>query len=190
MKMKSQRIRRRSFFPEDLLVIEADFRLMIVSSNILGKGGKLILQDNAIRPARNTRESRTPIVIGTSPTPMSTVNRLTPRSPAATQHLATARITDGNSTLPDVLRLEYIKCTDDGIILWDMISELASLELLFQMVTTGDYAWDALEDEMLSKGVDMPSNFQAIEVYLMTKRNLSNARQNINMARDDLMEHM
>ena len=77
-----------------------------------------------------------------------------------------------------------------GISRWDMISELASLELLFQMVTTGDYAWDALEDEMLSKGVDMPSNFQAIEVYLMTKRNLSNARQNINMARDDLMEHM
>ena len=43
---------------------------------------------------------------------------------------------------------------------------------------------------MLSKGVDVPSNFQPIEVCSMTKTNLSNARQNINMACDDLMEHI
>ena len=128
--------------------------------------------------------------IGTSPTSILTVDCLIPQSPTATQHLATACSTDGNSTIPDVLRLECIKCMDDGTILWDMISELASLELLFQLVTTGDCAWDALEDEMVLKGVDMPSNFQAMEVCSMTKTNLSNARRNINMARDDLMGHM
>ena len=36
----------------------------------------------------------------------------------------------------------------------------------------------------------MSSNLQAMEVCLMTKTNVSNACQNINMARDDLMEHM
>jgi len=163
MKMKSHRIRHRSFSPEDLLVIEADFRLMIVSSNILGRGGKLILQDNALRPACNTRESRTPVVIGTSPTPMPTVDRLTPQSPAATQHSPTPCSTDGSTTFPDALRLECIKCTDDGTILWDMISELASLELLFQLVTTGDCSWGALEDEMLSKGVTCLLTFNRLK---------------------------
>ena len=40
------------------------------------------------------------------------------------------------------------------------------------------------------KGCDLPSNFQPIEVCSMPKINLSNARQNINIARDGLMEHM
>ena len=102
----------------------------------------MILLDNAVLPTRNARESQTTVVIGTSPTPMLTVDRRTPQSPASTQHLATARST---YALPDALQLECIKCTNDGTILWDMISELASLELLFQLVTTGDCAWDALK---------------------------------------------
>ena len=71
-----------------------------------------------------------------------------------------------------------------------MIAELVSLELLFQLGTTGDCAWDAIEDEMLLNGVDMPSNFQAVEVCLVMETNLSKARWYINMAYNDLMEHM
>ena len=57
IKLKSDTIRRRSFSPEDLLLIEADFRLMIVSSNILGEDGKLVLDGNSVYPAQSTRGS-------------------------------------------------------------------------------------------------------------------------------------
>ena len=92
---------------------------------------------------------------------MPTIDWLTPQYPAATQHSPTARSTDSSSTFPDALRLECIKCKDDDTKLWDMISEPACLKLSFQLVTTGDCAWDVLADEILSKGVDMLSNFQA-----------------------------
>ena len=55
---------------------------------------------------------------------------------------------------------------------------------------TGDCAWDAIDDEILLKGVDMSSNFQAMEACLMTKTNITNTCRDINMARDDLMKHM
>ena len=57
----------RSFRTDDLLMIETDFRLMIIISNILCKGGKLVLHDKSICPARDSRGSRTPVVISTSP---------------------------------------------------------------------------------------------------------------------------
>jgi len=62
----SDTVRRRSFAPKDLILIENDFCLIIATTNTLGNSGKLVIRDNTIYPARSTRESRTPVVIQTS----------------------------------------------------------------------------------------------------------------------------
>ena len=65
------------------------------------------------------------------------------------------------------------------------MSDLASLEILFEMTVRDDLAWDTVEGKMLSKGVGMPSTFQPIERCLMTKLDIYNMRRNINIARGD-----
>lgn len=49
--------RRRSFAPEDLALIENEFRLVIATTNTLGSSGKLVLLNNTVYPARSTRET-------------------------------------------------------------------------------------------------------------------------------------
>ena len=44
----------------------------------------------------------------------------------------------------DSLHLECLKYTEDGTILWDVMSDLASLEILFEMVARDDLAWDTV----------------------------------------------
>ena len=39
-------------------------------------------------------------------------------------------------------------CTQDGVILWDMVGELETLELLFHLHARDDIAWDVLEVAM------------------------------------------
>ena len=53
------------------------------------------------------------------------------------------------------------------------------------MVVRDDLAWDTIEGKMLSNGVDMPSTFEPIELCLITKLDIFNMRQNINIACDD-----
>ena len=194
IEMTSDKVRRRMFPVEDLQTIENDFRQMIVSTNILGKGGKVVLHNNFLCPARNTRESCTPVVINT--TPSSTTPSSNP--PLDSHHVLqneTPRQNDASHTandasFPDALRAYCLRCTDDCTIFWDMTPELASIELMFELVMRDNLAWDAVEDAMKSRDVDMPSNFQPEELCTMTKQDMVNARKNINSARDDLIEHM
>ena len=193
IKLKSDTIRRRSFSPQDLLLIEeADFRLMIVSSNILGAGGKLVLDGNSVCPAQSTREARVPVSVRTSPSPASTVMHvMTPsRSRTRDESQGADPISSTIGSLPESLGLQGLKCTEDGVILWDMVSELGSLELMFRLIITDGLTLDAVETKMKSKRVDMPLTFEWEELCLLSKRSIMNARKNIKTARDDLMNHM
>ena len=79
-------------------------------------------------------------------------------------------------------------CTHEGVILWDMVTELASLELLLHLHTREDIVWDGLEDTtMKKKGVEMPHIFHPIELCAMSETNIFNARESIKVARDDFL---
>ena len=131
IEMTSDKVRRRSFPVEDLQTIENDFCLMIVSTNILGKGGKVVLHNNFLCPARNTRESCTPVVINT--TPSSTTPSSNP--PLDSHHVLQnetplqndASHTANDASFPDALRAYCLRCTDDCTIYWDMTPGLASI---------------------------------------------------------------
>ena len=74
--------------------------------------------------------------------------------------------------------------------MWDMVNELASLELMFKMIIDDNLSHDAILEKMKEMGVDSSSIFEAHEIYPMTKKNIVNTRRNINVARDNLVEHM
>ena len=64
-----------------------------------------------------------------------------------------------------------MKCTQDGVILWDMVNELILLELLFHLEMKYNIAWDALSDAMEKQGVNMPTAFEPIEICAMNGTN-------------------
>ena len=68
---------------------------------------------------------------------------------------------------------------EDGVIFWDMVTELASLEFLFHLHMTNDIAWNALEVAMKKKGVGLPNTFEPVELCSMSETNKLNSRRNI-----------
>ena len=66
--------------------------------------------------------------------------------------------------------------------MWDMVKELASLELVFDFVDK-DWAWgDTVEGQMKSKGVASPSTFALDEIADMSERDIVHAIRNISLA--------
>jgi len=92
--------------------------------------------------------------------------------------------------MPDALRLRSLQCTNNGAIQWDIVLELASLELLFEIHVKDDIVWDCLKAEFEKKDVDMPTIFLPQELCPLSKRYISRCHQNIGAARDDLMEEL
>ena len=54
----------------------------------------------------------------------------------------------GTGTFPNILHLQSLLCTMGGHILWVMVSELASLKLMFHFVTRCDLDLDKVEYAM------------------------------------------
>ena len=75
--------------------------------------------------------------------------------------------------MPDALRLRSLQCTNNGAIQWDIVLELASLELLFEMHVKDGIVWDCLEAEFVSKGVNMPYTFLPQELCPLSKQYIS-----------------
>mmetsp|Transcript_18978 Transcript_18978/g.34978 ORF Transcript_18978/g.34978 Transcript_18978/m.34978 type:complete len:213 (+) Transcript_18978:428-1066(+) len=188
--LHDKRIRRRSFSPEDLDMIEQDFRLILSCSNIIGR---IEVLDNMVVAKQSTR----PIVDGPRP-PMNaypssqtraSANESAPEveSPSCNE-VGNETVTPG--TIPETLCLKSLYCTIDGSILWAMVPELASLELMFHLVTECDFAWDHIELEMQKRGVELPEFVHPMDLCTMTPRDISRAMANINYARLDLLEHL
>ena len=74
--------------------------------------------------------------------------------------------------------------------MWDMVTELASLEVLFHVHSSEGFACDAIEEEMTRRGIRMPTVFEPTELSLMSTRNKQNAATNIKLARDDVVESL
>ena len=71
-----------------------------------------------------------------------------------------------------------------------MVAELAALELLFCLCVQDGLAWGTVASKMELEGVYMPLTFDPEDIVDLSRKNVSNARRNINLARDDLMEHL
>ena len=191
--MSSDKVRRRSFDPSDLDFVESDFKCMLVVSNIVGKltmGGDIM---NSI----STRASHVRTNVRTRPPSNQASLDQSNDSTTSTLH-ATPQRMNQRTTLPsnnqeigEHLRKKNLLCTtEDGMIQWDKVTELASLELLFHLHMREDIAWDSLESEMKKMGVDLPITFDPNELCTMSKTNINNVRKNISEARTDWELHM
>ena len=175
-----------------------------MSSNILGKGSKLDVVLGELVPSSNTRESRIRIVANAQDAPRTTDRRrnsttstprhnITPSSTVMTPRRLSLSDTSSSSqigSIPDSLRKESLSCLLDGAIMWDMVTELASLEVLFHVHSSEGFACDAIEEEMTRRGIRMPTVFEPTELSLMSTRNKQNAATNIKLARDDVVESL
>ena len=74
--------------------------------------------------------------------------------------------------------------------MWDMVRELASLELMFKLLIDDNLSHNSIVEKMTEMGVGSPSNFEPIKICPVTKKNKVNARRNINAARENLVEHL
>ena len=147
---KHESIIRRSFKPDDLLVIESDFRMILMCCN---KCGRIQIQNDSILVAgeRNaTSHSITP--------PCGTV-RDTPGSGTAT-----CKPTDDSTPrkisyeLPDELRLANLRCTKDGMVDMRRVHRLAAFEFMFHHHCKGKIGM-AIREDMVRNKLAIPSDF-------------------------------
>ena len=126
---------RRSFSTENLELIENDFRLILMCSNIIGK---LEIVDNSVHASRSTSLWRVRTASG------SRRRSAPPTSPGATPTRTRTGSSSTRGMLPDALRQKSLSCTIDidGAILWVKVAELASLESMFHVAVKDDIAWD------------------------------------------------
>ena len=177
-------------------------RMIMVCSNAFGKGSKLVADGMDLAPAGNTREARAPVSRAStarlSPVPgggddgSTTGDDGSTTTPAksSSSHKSVSRNNSTDTTsFPDYLRLDNIRSVEDGAIMWDMVKELASLELVFDFVDK-DWARDTVEEQMKSKGVASPSTFALDEIADMSERKIVHAIRNISLARGEVIEQM
>ena len=133
-------------------MIENDFRLILVCSNIIGRidveDSELVTISSTcavcIRFSHGSRSSLG--VYDNSPT---IAPALAPTTKVHNPSLkGKTSPSSGPGTFPNIIRLQSLLCTMCGHILWVMLPELASLELMFHLMTRCDLAWDKVEDEM------------------------------------------
>ena len=174
-------ISRRSLSTENLELIENDFRLILMCSNIIGR---IEIVDNSVHASRSTTPWRVRTASGRGRRPAP------PASPAATPTRSRTASPSPNTILPDALRQKSLWCTIDGAILWVKVAKLASLELMLHVAVKDDIVWDCIETEMEKRGVALPDTVHPIDLCEINLRGLGNATKNINAARDDLMDHL
>ena len=198
---ESNRLRRRFFDPSQLATMEDEFRTIMAVCNVLGKGSKLDVVMDRLVASSSTRENRTRTVAIADRTPQNThqdeSNRgsltnynLTIITPSSRRSSMSSRSSSNGASIPDSLRKDIINCVMDGVIMWDMVEDLASLELLFHLHVEEGFAWDVLEREMQLRRVRMPKEFEPSELQSMSTRNKHNGMTNIGLVRGDLIESL
>ena len=123
----------RSFSTKNLELIEDDFLLILMCSNIIGR---LKIVDYSVHASRSTSPWRVRTASG------SRRRSASPTLPGATPTRTRTGSPSTRGILPDILRQKYLMCTIDGAILWVKVAELASLELMFRVAVKDDIAWD------------------------------------------------
>ena len=62
----------------------------------------------------------------------------------------------------------------NGRVLWVMVPELASIELMFHLVTECDFSWDHVKVEMQKRGVLLPETIHPLDLCPMSNQDISN----------------
>ena len=85
--------------------------------------------------------------------------------------------------------MKYLVCTtEEGAILWPKVERLASTELMLHLILKEDFVLDVVESEMTKRGVSLPENIDLRCLRELSARNLTNARDNVMRARNNLVE--
>ena len=71
----------------------------------------------------------------------------------------------GPGTFPHTLCLSTLMCTMDGHILWVLVPKLASLELMFRIVSRCDLTYDHVEDKMQKRDVPLPETVLQLDLF-------------------------
>lgn len=206
----------RAFDPSELDSVKDLFRLMIAASNSGGKlrvnENKFVVSASTREDRSITIPTSAPVRVMQQPnitqsaadhTPISmpNPNRLFTSSRSSRHGSSQSSYADSrrssyasgssttSTTIPDSLRLENLRCiTVGGLVRWEKVKELSSLEMLFHLHTRDGIVWDELESSMKKCGVEMPQTFLPIELCGLSKRNINNALRQIQAAREDLLK--
>ena len=81
-------------------------------------------------------------------------------------------------------------CTINVTVLWVMVPELISLELMSYLVTRSDLAWDHVKMETQNRGAALTENIHPLDLCIINIQAMSNATRNIYSAWDDLLDHL
>ena len=71
-----------------------------------------------------------------------------------------------------------------------MVTELASLELMFHLAKKEDFAWDQISDVMRQRNVKLPATLHSLDICDLSLKNIYNAVNNIYGARAEFLELM
>ena len=74
--------------------------------------------------------------------------------------------------------------------MWDIITNLASLELMFKLDDDDDITYESIEEECMQLCAKLPDTFAPRELQWLSVKNISNACRNISLARGDLVSHL
>lgn len=211
-------ISKRMFKPEDLGMIEEDFRLILMCSNMIGKiqivSNSVVasLRDSVSIPISNvlegTRADASKQASITSPRPnkqskgqpttvtpdrmsptLRSISRLVSLGDNISSCAPNTRI--GNGVLPIQLLCSTLLCTNEyGAIMWSKFPDLASLEAMLHLFFQKDIAANAIEGAMEERKIPSPLSVNSTLLVSMSNRNINNAVQNIKDARNDLMDHL
>jgi len=185
---------QRDINPDDLAEAEDDFRMMLTCCNKIGRLNADLTLNLSTRPSRVSNvltTSNTTASAAQRPDQPAEPNPFEPtptKRPSRKRTLVTA--SDGGAgNFPAQLRLSELKCIqkNDKPICWKSARELASLELMINLVMEGDVVIDNIEAEMTSRKVKKPETIAIDELRLLSKTNLTNARSNVKSAREELL---
>ncbi len=116
----------------------------------------------------------------------SITNESNAETPRAAPNEADVRDNGNGNTL----LLNDIRCCHDGVIHWDELKELASLDLLFHLNMREGIMTDSLEVAMKNKGVALPDIFSSLDLIPMTNQAKRNSMNNVNLACGEFLAHL
>ena len=170
------KIIRRSFEPEDLLRTEADFRMMLMCSNAIGK---MQVKNNVLLPG--CRDASVQVGTVRSMSPTRTPTRAASRPDTSSKGSTTPSILD----MPDELRLASLRCTNDGMLDLKKLRRLATFEFMFSPHSVGRATVVVIRREMVSKGIEFLSDFypEQLDRDYLSENSYHSARRNFKKAR-------
>ena len=196
---------RGTFGDADMIRMEDVMRLMMVAA-LPRLGGISIVNGNLV-PNRNSRGTRSNTnldasQLGTEPrrratTSLAAVSTVPTTLPDGTatptpnsSGMLTPRELFGSNNKGGAIQLKYLDPTEGGAVNWTKVQELASIELIFELLYNRDVPILDVEHQFISRGVSLPRSVSIPYLEQMSSRNMANTVMNISVARKILIESL